>query len=75
MLEFDVRSWLTPVHESLFRVEDEILHELPFEVLVLLQQLDKLFLIISIFCCNGCQRFVDQLNISMEAFTASNTVD
>ena len=68
-----VLSWL--VQESLSRVEDEILHKLPFEVLVLFQQLNKRFLIISIFCCNICQRFVDQLNVSMETFTARNTVE
>ena len=74
MLASDIRFWFTFVRECLFRIEDEILHKLPFEVLVLFQQLNKRFLIISIFCCNICQRFVDQLNISVEAFTASDTI-
>ena len=59
IVQLNWRYELTPVEECLLRVKDEILHKLPFEPLVLFQQLGQLVPILSVFCSDLSQRFVE----------------
>ena len=67
------RDVLAFVVKRFSKVIDKILYKLPLEPLVLFQQPDQLFLVLSVLRCHLCQTFVHELNISVETLVERYT--